>query len=242
MKKHIPNIITCCNLLCGAVAIVCAFAGAYASAFLFILLGACFDFGDGATARKLGVSGPMGVELDSLADDITFGLAPALILFRFLFPAIGWWALIALLMAAFSAVRLAKFNIDSRQHENFIGLATPANAIFWASIATLPLFPHMHEAVVTPGEPYVEIALPWVLLVLSLVSCWLMVSEISFFSLKFKSLGWSENRWRYIFLGGCVLIIAFCVAIALQMGHPTYILAAGAACIAWYVIMNLCIK
>lgn len=239
MKKHIPNICTCCNLLSGAMAIVCAFSGAYACAFLCIIIGAVFDFFDGALARKLGVSGPMGVEIDSLADDITFGLAPAVMLYTFLEPQIGCWALGALLMAAFSALRLAKFNIDDRQHENFIGLATPANAIFWASICSLPLFPQMTEFVCTPNNNHVAQYLPWVLLALSLVSCWLLVSEIPFFSLKFKSFDWRSNRVRYIFLIGCVLIIAFCVLLGLHLGSLGYALIAGAAIITWYVLTNL---
>ena len=137
IKNHIPNAITCCNLLCGGVAVFMATQNAFAYAFLYILLGAVFDFFDGMTARALGVSNPKGVEMDSLADDITFGLAPAMILFCYLRPLIGWWSLIALLMAAFSALRLAKFNLDTRQTDSFIGLATPSNAIFWASLHRL---------------------------------------------------------------------------------------------------------
>lgn len=242
MKKHIPNICTCCNLLSGASAILFALSGAYTHAFLFIIIGALFDFCDGALARKLGVSGPMGVELDSLADDITFGLAPAMILYSFLAPQIGHWALIALLMAAFSALRLAKFNIDERQHENFIGLATPANAIFWASLCSMPLFPQAQEVVCTPESAGVAPYLPWGLLAISLVSCWLLVSEVPFFSLKFKQFGWSANKARYIFLIGCIIILAFCILLAIRHQHGEYALFSGAACISWYVVMNLIYK
>lgn len=239
MKKHLPNMVTCCNLLSGAMAIVCAFAGAYAYAFLFIIIGALFDFCDGALARKLGVSGPLGVQLDSLADDITFGLAPAILLYRFLLPHVGNWALVALLMAAFSALRLAKFNIDERQHESFIGLATPANAIFWASVCVMPLFPETNEVFCTPGNNLIATYLPWALLLLSLVSCYLLVSEIPMLSLKFKSFAWAENRNRYVFLIGAVLLMAFCFIMAALYGNASYALFCGAAVICWYVVFNV---
>ena len=136
-KRIIPNTITSCNLLCGSIAVFLATQGAFVWAFVFILAGAFFDFFDGLSARLLKAPSPIGVELDSLADDITFGLAPAMMLFCWLKPILGWWAGIALLMAAFSALRLAKFNVDERQHDSFIGLATPANAIFWGGIYML---------------------------------------------------------------------------------------------------------
>ena len=137
-KRIIPDTITSCNLLCGSVAVFLATQGAFVWAFVFILAGAFFDFFDGLSARLLKAPSPIGVELDSLADDITFGLAPAMMLFCWLKPILGWWAGIALLMAAFSALRLAKFNVDERQHDSFIGLATPANAIFWGGICCMP--------------------------------------------------------------------------------------------------------
>lgn len=133
MKKHIPNIITCCNLICGCVATYAAFYHGYQIAFLFILLGAFFDFFDGKVARALGVSGKLGVELDSLADCVTFGVAPSAMLFT-LFNHVAYPAFMgdefffrvmpftAFLMTAFSAMRLAKFNIDERQHTEFIGI------------------------------------------------------------------------------------------------------------------------
>ena len=145
MKKHISNIITCCNLICGCIATYCAFHHGHQVAFLFILLGAFFDFFDGMTARALGVSGKLGLELDSLADCVTFGVAPSAMLFT-LFNHVAYpvWMgnafffnvmpFTAFLMAAFSALRLAKFNIDERQHTSFIGMPTPANAIFWGAL------------------------------------------------------------------------------------------------------------
>ena len=146
IKKHIPNTITCCNLFSGCVACVMAFRCNFELAMAFIVLGAVFDFFDGMVARLLHVSSPMGVQIDSLADDITFGIAPATIVFsymqnRLLYPAyledIVWLLpYAAFLIAVFSAYRLAKFNIDTRQTNTFIGLPTPANALFWSSLIT----------------------------------------------------------------------------------------------------------
>lgn len=228
MKKNIPNMITCCNLLCGAIATWLAMQNAFAWAFAFILFGAVFDFFDGMTARLLGISSPIGKELDSLADDITFGLAPAMMVSCYLRPSLGWWSLVALLMAAFSAFRLAKFNLDTRQTLSFIGLATPANAIFWGSLCCMPY-------ALTSGN-----WMPWILLSLTLVSCYLLVSEIPFFSLKFHNLSWADNQTAYIFLIGCILLIACCVVTAIRYSTPGYALFAGAACILWYIVMNLC--
>ena len=144
MKKHIPNMITCCNLISGCIATYWAFQSAFELALLFIIIGAVFDFFDGMTARLLHVSSPIGKELDSLADDITFGFAPSAIIFRLLQdmctnmfePSIIGDVLpyAAFVMAAFSALRLAKFNLDERQAMGFIGLPTPANALFWGSL------------------------------------------------------------------------------------------------------------
>lgn len=219
--------ITCCNLLSGAVAVYLSTQGAFMLAFAFILLGAFFDFFDGMTARKLGVSGPLGVQMDSLADDITFGLAPAMMLACYLRPIIGWWSAIALLMAAFSALRLAKFNIDTRQTTSFIGLATPSNAIFWGGICSMPY------AMTAPAW------VPWLLLGFSLISCWLLVCEIPFFSLKFKNFTWQDNSEKYIFLIGVVVLIGYCILRACQYGHIEFALFAGTACITWYVVLNL---
>ena len=143
MKKHIPNTITCCNLISGCIATYWAFQGDYELALLFIVIGAVFDFFDGMTARLLHVSSPIGKELDSLADDITFGFAPSAIIFNWLCgysfhelpaPVAFIMPFTAFIMAAFSALRLAKFNLDERQAMGFIGLPTPANALFWGSL------------------------------------------------------------------------------------------------------------
>lgn len=227
MKKHIPNIITCCNLLCGGWAVFMATQNAFTIAFGLIILGAIFDFFDGMVARKLGVSGPMGVELDSLADDITFGLAPAMMLSCYLRPILGWWSMIALLMAAFSALRLAKFNIDTRQTTSFIGLATPANAIFWGGICCMP---YAFTA---------WAATPWIMIGISIISCYLLVSEIPFFSLKFKDFSWAHNADKYVFLIGCLILIIYCIVRAILWQHIEFALFAGTGCILWYVVLNL---
>ena len=143
ITRHIPNTVTCCNLLSGCAASVMAFQSNYEAAILFIILGAVFDFFDGMLARLLAVSGPLGKELDSLADDITFGFAPSAIVFslfkevqypEFLMPVQEYFPYTAFIIAAFSALRLGKFNIDPRQSTSFIGLPTPANALFWGSL------------------------------------------------------------------------------------------------------------
>ena len=227
MKKHIPNIITCCNLLSGSVAVLFACEGSFTLAFTMILLGAFFDFFDGMSARALHVGQPIGKELDSLADDITFGLAPAVMLFTFMRPVVGWWALVALLMAAFSALRLAKFNLDERQTSSFIGLATPANAIFWASLIAY-----------LSCEGYSPLWLCISMLVFSLFSCWLLVAEVPFFSLKFHNMKWADNKVKYVFVICSVcLIIAAIVTAALWGWHLMW--SIGAIIIIWYILLAL---
>ena len=146
MRKHIPNIITCCNLVSGCIAVVYALHFNAQMALLFVIIGAVFDFFDGMSARLLGVSSDIGKELDSLADDVTFGVAPSAIIFAELsvldYPSFlnampvvtTLLPYLAFVVAAFSAVRLAKFNLDTRQTTSFIGLPTPANALFWGAL------------------------------------------------------------------------------------------------------------
>ena len=143
ITRNIPNTITCCNLISGCIATLSAFMGEIHMALLWIIIGAIFDFFDGMSARLLHVSSPIGKELDSLADDITFGMAPAAIVFyemgimeypAFLAPVQPYMPFVAFLIAAFSALRLAKFNLDERQAMGFIGLPTPANALFWGAL------------------------------------------------------------------------------------------------------------
>ena len=206
MKKHIPNTLTCSNLISGCIATYYAFCGDYRLALLFIVIGAVFDFFDGMVARLLHVSSPIGKELDSLADDITFGFAPSAIIFSWLCLTIPPSAPLAnilpfgaFVMAAFSALRLAKFNLDERQALGFIGLPTPANALFWGA-----LIAGSNEWLQT-----IDYA-PYIILLLSFVSCYLLVSEIRMFALKFKQWGWKGNEIKYIFLLSCIpLLIIF---------------------------------
>lgn len=235
MKKLVPNIITCCNLLSGALAVMLAAEGLFHCAFGMILLGAIFDFFDGMSARALKVNNPIGKEIDSLADVITFGLAPSVMLMQAIRLATensnyawGWWSAVALIMAAFSALRLAKFNIDERQTSSFIGLATPANAIFWGAL--IAAFPDMAS--------WAQF-MPWAMLAVMAVSCWLLICELPLFSLKFKNLSWKDNKVRYIFLIGCVLIIALCCTYAAARANWHYAMFSGTGIILWYIIANL---
>ena len=198
ITRNIPNTITCCNLISGCIATLSAFMGEIHMALLWIIIGAIFDFFDGMSARLLHVSSPIGKELDSLADDITFGMAPAAIVFyemgimeypAFLAPVQPYMPFVAFLIAAFSALRLAKFNLDERQAMGFIGLPTPANALFWGALLV--------------GAGDIIENTTWmvpVVIVMILLSCWLLVSEIPMFALKFKHWGWKGNEVKYLFL------------------------------------------
>ena len=219
MKKHIPNTITCCNLISGCIATYYAFLGNFEMALLFIIIGAVFDFFDGMSARLLGVSSPIGKELDSLADDITFGFAPSAIIFGYLCTFhihLPFVPFLAFVMAAFSALRLAKFNLDERQALGFIGLPTPANALFWGSLI-VGLQQH---------NIYFD-GLEWAILVGSFISCYLLIAEIPMFALKFKHWGWKGNEIKYIFILTCVPILLLLGIIGL------------AVIIAWYVILSI---
>jgi CDP-diacylglycerol--serine O-phosphatidyltransferase len=218
-KKHIPNTITCLNLISGCIATYWAFQGDYRMALLFIVIGAVFDFFDGMVARLLHVSSPIGKELDSLADDITFGFAPSAIIFSYLsqFSILNSQLMpfLAFIMAAFSALRLAKFNLDERQALGFIGLPTPANALFWGA-----LIGGLHG-----NEIYFE-GMEWCIIVGILISSYLLISEIPMFALKFKTWGWKGNEIKYIFLLTCIPMLLFLGIFGL------------AAVIAWYVILS----
>ena len=219
MKKHIPNTITCCNLISGCIATYYAFLGNFEMALLFIIIGAVFDFFDGMSARLLGVSSPIGKELDSLADDITFGFAPSAIIFGYLCTFhihLPFVPFLAFVMAAFSALRLAKFNLDERQALGFIGLPTPANALFWGSL----IVGLQQHNICFDG-------LEWVILVGSFISCYLLIAEIPMFALKFKHWGWKGNEIKYIFLLTCIPLLLF-------LGISGF-----AAIIAWYVVLSV---
>ncbi len=216
---NIPNTITCLNLISGCIATYWAFQGDYRMALLFIVIGAVFDFFDGMVARLLHVSSPIGKELDSLADDITFGFAPSAIIFSYLSHLTSYISplipYLAFIMAAFSALRLAKFNLDERQALGFIGLPTPANALFWgALIGGLQGYDIHFEGI------------EWCIIAGVFISSYLLISEIPMFALKFKTWGWKGNEIKYIFLLTCIPMLLFLGIFGL------------AAIIAWYVILS----
>ncbi|MBQ8672908.1 MAG: CDP-diacylglycerol--serine O-phosphatidyltransferase [Bacteroides sp.] len=225
ITRHIPNTLTCLNLFSGGVACVMAFEARYDLALAFIILSAAFDFFDGLAARALNAHSIIGKDLDSLADDVSFGVAPALIVFSLYreMPFHGamaclgsWLPYAAFLIAVFSALRLAKFNNDSRQTTSFIGLPVPANALFWASLVA------GHHQWMASGALH-----PLLLLVPVLLSSWLLVSEIPMFSLKFKSLSWRDNKVSFLFLAVCIPLL-LCLRIS-----------GFAAVIVWYILLSL---
>lgn len=210
MKKHIPNTLTCLNLVCGTLSTMAALKGNLEMASIWIIIAAVFDFLDGFAARMLKVVSPIGKELDSLSDIVSFGVAPAMIIFTWLTRClyelpptrIGWFTellpYVALFVPAMSAVRLARFNIDDRQATTFIGLPTPANALF---LGFIPL----------TADKLVFLNNFWMVWILTLIFALLLVSPISMMSLKFKDLKFKGiNIARYaLILTGLILIPFF---------------------------------
>ncbi|MCC8188193.1 MAG: CDP-alcohol phosphatidyltransferase family protein [Bacteroides sp.] len=226
ITHHIPNTVTCLNLFSGCIACVMAFQGNYIEAFGLIILSAVFDFFDGLLARVLHAPSAIGKELDSLADDISFGMTPALIVFSFLKdPALSYPAFLegvrnyipylAFLIAVFSALRLARFNVDERQTSSFIGLPTPANALFWASF-------------IAGGYDLILRYLnAGMLLLLICFFCWILNAEIPMFSLKFKNVSWKDNKISFIFLIICIPLLIF------------FYISGLAAVVVWYILWSL---
>ncbi len=217
IRKHIPNFITCLNIISGSIAVVLAIKGSLTIAVVFIFAAAIFDFFDGMAAHLLKAYSPIGKDLDSLADMISFGLAPGMLMMVMMeyslfgmnvraenFSTLSLWEITclssALLIPVFSALRLAKFNIDTRQTTSFIGLPTPANAIFIAALALIT--EHRKFAVIDD-----IVLLPWVLLIITIGMSLLLVSELPLFSLKFRNISWKENKVRFIFLGIATALI-----------------------------------
>ena len=219
----IPNGITCLNLVAGCVAIERAFAGDFAGAFGAVAAAAVFDFLDGFCARLLKSYSEAGKQLDSLADVVSFGAAPALVLFNLLraFPGTtAWEPWLVFIVAACSALRLAKFNLDERQSVDFIGLPTPANALLVSSLAFVMTRQEK-------GPLHFLFSSPWWLIGLAAMLSVLLISEIPMFSLKFKSLRWRGNEKRYVFLG---------IALILLTGWQ---LTAVPAILALYILLSL---
>ncbi len=213
--KHLPNTITCLNLFAGASGVWLGFQGNYVGAMVAILLSGLFDFLDGLVARLLHAYSEMGKELDSLADVVSFGLVPASIVFSLLSESNpgSSYRFVGFLIVIFSALRLAKFNIDERQSTSFIGLPTPANAFFWGGLA------------VSFSEWFIQN--PIVLIVLTIVFSLLLVAEIPMFSLKFKNLEWKNNQIQFIFLIVTIILIAW-----LRQKAISFI-------IVWYLVLSI---
>jgi len=223
IKQHIPNLITLLNLFLGCVAVIFAFSGRMEYVPYLVLGAAAADFADGLSARLLRVSSPLGVQLDSLADMVTFGLVPGVMMFQLL--QIAWGGdvsltktLPAFMLTLFSALRLAKFNIDTRQTEGFLGLPTPANTVF---ITSLGLILHHDNYGLTS-----LLVSPWFLYLVTVVFSLLMVVELPLLSNKFKHFHWKGNEQRFILIGGALLLIAL-------LGYTGIALA-----VVWYLLFS----
>lgn len=217
---NLPNLFTAANLISGCLAIILAFAGRIDLAPFAIFAGALFDFFDGFIARKMKIQSEMGKQLDSLADMVTFGVAPGMIVFLMLIeinmhfysgnPLRGWinavaggdlerlYPLIALLIPFFSLFRLAKFNLDTRQTESFIGLPTPASTLFFMSFPLVAFYGARDSEIMNAVSDFMFH--PITICVFIIAISLLLVSEIPLFSLKFKSFGIKGNEIRYSFL------------------------------------------
>ena len=223
--KHIPNTITCLNLFSGCVSCVMAFEEQYFLAALFVFLAAVFDFCDGMAARLLKAYSDIGKELDSLADVISFGFAPGMVIFSWL-NQIGnceYLSYIAFLIPIFSALRLAKFNVDVRQTSSFIGLPTPANAIFMVSMIAM-----MDPSVQVPGWVDMSwfssiVGNMWVIIALVILFSYLLVCELPMFSLKFKNLSWKDNKAQFILIGISLLLLSLFQLLAFPFIILTFI-------------------
>ena len=238
LKKHIPNTITLLNLLCGSIATIFAVQGNLILAAIFVGLGIFFDFFDGLAARLLNVKSELGLQLDSLADMITSGVVPGIIMFQLFRKALpptaietmDWqvgndlleWnfpvaALTGLLVTLASGYRLAKFNIDERQTDSFIGLPTPANALLIISLPLILTF--------QPNPQFLTVILnQWFLLALTLFSCFMLNAEVPLFALKFSTWSFAENKLRYLFVIYCILLLFFMHFAAIPVIIISYVL------------------
>ncbi len=224
LKRHIPNALTCLNLLCGCLALTFIFRGELVSGAYLVGVAAVADFFDGLVARALRVSSPIGKDLDSLADMVSFGVVPGVLMFKLLGMAGGapypsFASLLpfgAFLITIFSALRLAKFNNDTRQTTSFIGLPTPACTLV---VAALPLILATNEFGLEP-----VVLNPWVLLGLTVVLSGLLVAELPLFALKFKNLRWRGNRRRLIFVGLALGLVGWLRAAGVPLAVLLYVL------------------
>lgn len=227
MKKHIANLITSLNLLCGCIGIGLLFNSDIIGSAYFIFIAAVLDFLDGFIAKQLHAQSAFGKDLDSLADVVSFGVLPGLILFTLLNmcfdEADGWQQYLpyaAFLIPVFSALRLAKFNNDTKQKDNFIGMPTPANAILIASIPFIIMQNNGDTA-----NYFTELfGNPGFLLGLVIILSFLLVSPLPLFSLKFKDFSWKANSFRYIFLIVSILLLLIFQFMAVPVIIAVYII------------------
>lgn len=239
LKRHIPNIVTLLNLFCGSIAAIFAVYNNFVAAAVFVFLGIFFDFFDGLLARKLNVQSPLGVQLDSLADMVTSGLVPGIVMFKLLSLSVGtshfielsewstniqwseikvsWIPLIGLLITLASAYRLAKFNIDEEQQSYFKGLPTPANTLL---IISLPLILEYQDSDLMNSI----IINQWFLIGLTLLSCYLLNSNIKLFALKFKHFGFKDNAVRYVFIVLTLILLVLLQFAAIPLIIMMYVL------------------
>jgi len=210
--KHLPNALTSANLICGCLGVISVFNYPVEAAY-FIWAACFFDFLDGFVARLLKVSSPIGKQLDSLADMVSFGVLPAMTMYGWLaiHATERWMVYGAILIAVFSALRLAKFNIDENQSDSFIGVPTPANALF---ITSLVFLPESIRLMVFTGP---------VLLAITIVFSLLMVAPITLLALKFKNFTWAGNQVRFTFLIISVFLLVFLQAGAIPFIILSYI-------------------
>lgn len=228
IKAHIPNSITLLNLFCGCIAIVFAFNHDFKMAFLFVCLGIFLDFFDGFFARLFKVSSPLGLQLDSLADMVTSGVAPGTVMFFMMLNAVGSplfditngnfvFALLGFIITLGSCYRLANFNIDTRQTDSFIGLPTPANALF---ILSLPLVRDTTDSLMI-----LELLTnKWFLLIITLFSAYILNAEIPLFSLKIKKFSIKGNLIQIIFLTIAVILLLSLQYLGIPLVIATYVL------------------
>lgn len=219
IKKYIPNILTLLNLFCGCVAIVFIAIGRPENAFFMVSLGIFFDFFDGFFARKFGVAGPLGVQLDSLADMVTSGVAPGFLMYKMI-TSLAYdtdifspFASIGFVITLGACYRLANFNIDTRQSDSFIGLPTPANTLF---IMSLPLIGN--EMIIT------FLSNQWTLVVISFISAYVMNAEIPLFSLKIKNFSFQKYKLQIGFLLASIVMLVIFQFLAIPLIITTYVL------------------
>ena len=222
IKAKIPNLFTMLNLFCGCVALVFVANSQFDFAFYFVCLGIFFDFFDGFFARKFNVAGPLGVQLDSLADMVTSGVVPGYTMFILLSKtifdgtSIGFLAYLGFVITLGACFRLAKFNIDERQSDNFIGLPTPANCLF---IMSIPFFLEVPSNGIIVGNN-IKIAL----IVISFLSAYIMNAEIPLFSLKFKNFSFAKYKLQIFFLAISAAMLFFLQILAVPMIIILYVL------------------